>query len=141
GVHSASQLAPFKRANFPRRADFSSARSYAEWRFVAGAGGVAQGAAAAGPAAPAQARDDTPLAASPVASPVAPAGGDAEPRPLTRCEQIAASDQRICAQQRARWGEQMAQMCLASAQRRAAACTPAPDSWFRLPNLVYRGGN
>jgi type II secretory pathway pseudopilin PulG len=55
GVHSVSQGAPFKRAGFPSQYEsFSTARTYADWRFVRGeTGGGSNDTAPAAGAAPA----------------------------------------------------------------------------------------
>lgn len=156
GVHSLSEKAPM------RRSEFSDAKSYRDWRFVALSAtelltdpATGQARAASSPAlavaapAPAPAPGSTPAVAEPLPAGVVdepvPAAAAATPRPTPgdyrsrtpeACDRIAAFDAHTCADQSVRHGAEAAAACEESAVRRNLAC--ALNREGAMPSLTVR---
>jgi type II secretory pathway pseudopilin PulG len=135
GVYSLAEGHPLKQADsaFPSRyANFSGATKYVGWQFVfAGADG-----AAAPPSADAGQSSQPPVVTQPSAPPPPQVAAVPPSKPTDlpdrRCPAIASYDARVCAAQKAKWGN--ADDCLMSAQLRQAACQAGQT----LPALFVR---
>lgn len=130
GVYSRSASAPFKRAGFgPGKAEFASASSYADWKFVYSPSDAR--AAGAAPGTPGAAGFPSLL---PGAGPAAAAPGAAPKAEPDRrlCDQIRRNDDGVCATLRVQNREQQAIECAERAEARYQACRAGEA----LPNLT-----
>jgi type II secretory pathway pseudopilin PulG len=132
GVYSLGAGEPLKRAGFSEPlAEFASAATYADWKFVARppAQEVVQAAAAPPPAPVGQ-----PPIPGPTSPPALPPTPRREPRKLD-CAKVNQQDMAACESQRLRWGEETVTQCQQSAALRVSACSRGETA---LPQLYIR---